>query len=73
MMYGLAFEQLRTSGVRRSPTPQMTGKFRSLVFFTVVETTRLPYSRMSRRIETRAVRVLKPTVVTSHLDFERDY
>ena len=53
MMYGPACELQHTSGVRRSPTPLMMGEFRSLVSFTVVETTRARYSRTSLRIETR--------------------
>jgi plasmid stabilization system protein ParE len=54
MTYGPAFELQRTSGVQRSPTPSMMGEFRSLVFFTVVESTRPRYNRTSRRTDTRA-------------------
>jgi hypothetical protein len=62
MTCGPAFGLQRTSGVRRSPIPSMMREFRSLVFFTVVETTRPRYNLTSQRIETKAIRGLKPTV-----------
>src|SRR5882757_9526769 len=65
MMYGPGFELQRTSGERKSPTPSKMEEFRSLVFFTVVETTRRRYSRTSPRIESKTIRTLKPATILS--------